>query len=139
MASRNIARIIKQNIDSKQWKVYTSSRESLDATPLDVKFTNFTAYIVIIKNFFRNNKKRKNLGYYFITCIFPNIKLKSGFRISCSVRKKLFENSTSTALAPNLLGISTFLGFLNIGRGGGNLNGVTAMWRPIYLYLNFYR
>ena len=27
--------------------VYTSSRESSDATPLDEKFTNFTAYTVI--------------------------------------------------------------------------------------------
>ena len=45
-------------------------------------------------------------------CIFPKIKLKSGFRISCSVRKKLFEESTTTALTPNLLVISEFLGFL---------------------------
>ena len=36
-----------------------------------------------------NNKKRENLEYYFITCIFPNVKLKSGFRISCSVKRKL--------------------------------------------------
>ena len=72
----------------------------------------------------RNNKKRENLEYYFITCIFPNIKLKSGFRISCNVRRKLFEESTATALTPYLLGISTFLGFL---KSGGNLNGVTAM------------
>ena len=41
--------------------------------------------------------------------------LKSGFRKSCSVRRKLFEESTTTALAPNLLGISTFLGFLKSG------------------------
>ena len=46
---------------------------------------------------------------------FPNIKLKSGFRISCSVRRKLFEESTITALTPNLLGISIFLGFLKSG------------------------
>ena len=39
-------RTIKQNIDNKQCKVYTNSRESSDAIPLDVKFTNFTAYIV---------------------------------------------------------------------------------------------
>ena len=84
----------------------------------------------------RNNKKRENLEYYFISFIFPNFKLKSAIRISCSVRRKLFEESTTTALTPNLLGISTFLGFL---KSGGNLNGVTAMWRPIYLYLNFYR
>ena len=84
----------------------------------------------------RNNKKCENLEYYFITYIFPNVKLKSGFRISCSVRRKLFEESTTTALTPDLLGISTFLGFL---KSGGNLNGVTAMWRPIYLYLNIYR
>ena len=84
----------------------------------------------------RNNKKRENLEYYFITCIFSNIKFKSGFRISCSVRRKLFEESTSTAMTPNLLGISTFLGVL---KSGGNLNDVTAMWRPTYLYLNFYR
>ena len=45
-------------------------------------------------------------------------------RISCSVRRKLFEESTTTALTPNLLGISTFLGF---PKSGGNLNGVTAM------------
>ena len=83
----------------------------------------------------RNNKKRENPEYYFITCIFLNINFKSGFRISCSVRRKLFEEFTSTALTPNLLGISTFLGFLKSGR---NLNDVTAMWRPIYLYLNFY-
>ena len=25
----------------------------------------------------RNNKKRQNLEYYFISCIFPNVKLKS--------------------------------------------------------------
>ena len=37
-----------------------------------------------------NNKKREYLEYYFITCIFQNIKLKLGFRISCSVRRKLF-------------------------------------------------
>ena len=72
----------------------------------------------------RSNKKRENLEYYFITCIFPNIKLKSGFRISCSVRRKLFEESTTTTLTPNLLGISTFVGFQKSGR---NLNGVTAM------------
>ena len=53
-----------------------------------------------------------------------NIKLKSGFRISCSVRRKLFEESTTTALTPNLLGISTFVGFL---KSGGNSNSVTAM------------
>ena len=63
----------------------------------------------------RNNKKRENLEYYFMTCIFPKIKLKSGFRISCSVSRKLFEKSTTTALTPNLLGISTFLGFLKSG------------------------
>ena len=40
-------RTIKLNIDYKQWKVYTSSRESSDATPLDENFTNFTAYTVI--------------------------------------------------------------------------------------------
>ena len=72
----------------------------------------------------RNNKKRENLEYYLISCIFLNVKLKSGFRISCSVRRKLFEDSTTTALTSNLLGISTFLGFL---KSGGNLNGVTAM------------
>ena len=66
----------------------------------------------------RNNKKRENLEYYFITCIFPNFKLKSGFRISCSVRRKLLEESTITALTPNLVGISKFLGFLNSGGGG---------------------
>ena len=43
--------------------------------------------------------------------------LKSGFRISCSVRRKLFEESATTALTPNLLGISTFLGFLKSGGG----------------------
>ena len=64
------------------------------------------------------------------------MKRKSGFRFSCSVRRKLFEECITTALTPNILGISTFLGFL---KSGGNLNGVTAMWRPIYLYLNFYR
>ena len=32
--------------------------------------------------------------------------------------KKLFEESTTTALTPNLLGISTFLGFLKSGGGG---------------------
>ena len=35
----------------------------------------------------------------------PKIKLKSGFRISCSVRKKLVEESTIIALTPNLLAI----------------------------------
>ena len=45
-------------------------------------------------------------------------------RISCSVRRKLFEGATTTALTPDLLGISTFFGFL---KGGGNLNGVTAL------------
>ena len=54
----------------------------------------------------------------------------------CSVRKKLFDHSTTTALTPDLLGISAFFGLL---KSGGNLNGVTAMLRPIYLYLNFYR
>ena len=71
-----------------------------------------------------HDKKRENLEYYFITCIFPNIKLKSWFRISCIVRRKLFEKSTTTALTPNLLGISPFLGVLKSER---NLNGVTAM------------
>ena len=85
---------------------------------------------------YHNNKKRENLEYYFITCMFPKIKLKSGFRISCSVTRKLFEDSSTTALTHNLLEISTFLGFL---KSGGNLNDVTAMWRHIYLYLNFYR
>ena len=66
----------------------------------------------------RNNKKRENLECYFITCIFPKIKLKSGFRISCSVRRKLFEESTTTALTPNLLGISLIFGFLKSGGGG---------------------
>ena len=28
-------------------KVYTSSRDSSDATPFDVKFTNFTTFLVI--------------------------------------------------------------------------------------------
>ena len=45
-------------------------------------------------------------------------------RISCSVRRKLFEGATTTALTPDLLGISTFFGFL---KSGGNLNGVTAL------------
>ena len=36
----------------------------------------------------------------------------------------LFEESTTSALTPNILGISTFLGIL---KSGGNLNGVTAM------------
>ena len=67
----------------------------------------------------RNNKKRENLEYYFITCNFPKLKLKSGFRISCSVRRKLFEESTTTALTPSLLGILTFLCFLKSGGGGG--------------------
>ena len=71
-----------------------------------------------------------------LLAFFPNVRLKSEFRKSCSVRRKLFEESTTTALTPNLLGISTFLGFL---KSGGNSNGVTAMWRPIYLYLIFYR
>ena len=79
----------------------------------------------------RNNKKRENREYYFITCIFPNIKLKSGFRISWIVRRTFFEESTTTTLTPYLLGVSTFLGFL---KSGGNSNGVTAMWRPIFLY-----
>ena len=78
----------------------------------------------IIKKSCRNNKKRENQEYHFITCMFRNIKLKSGFRISCSVRRKLLEESTTTALTPNLLGILTFLGFLKSGR---NSNGVTAM------------
>ena len=60
--------------------------------------------------------------------------LKSGFRISCSVRKKLFEKSTTTALTPNLLGISTFLGFL---KSGGNLNGVTAIVTAYISVLKF--
>ena len=40
-------RTIKQTNDFKQRKVYTSSRDGSDATPLDAKFTNFTVYIVI--------------------------------------------------------------------------------------------
>ena len=85
-----------------------------------------TNYFYLSRNYksCRNNKKRENREYYFITCIFPTIKLKFGFRISCSVRRKLFEESTTTALTPNILGISTFLGFL---KSGGNSNGVTAM------------
>ena len=63
-------------------------------------------------------------GILFYNMHFPNIKLTAGFRISCSVRRKLFEESTITALTPNPLGISTFLGFL---KSGGNSNGVTAM------------
>ena len=73
---------------------------------------------LILLNSCRNNKKREILEYYFITCIFLDIKLKSGLRISCSVSRKLFEDSTITALTPNLLGISTFLGFLKSGGGG---------------------
>ena len=46
----------------------------------------------------RNNKKRENLEYYFVTCICPKIKLKSGFRMSCSVRQKLFEEATTVVL-----------------------------------------
>ena len=42
----------------------------------------------------------------------------------------MFKESITTTLAPNLFGISTFLGFLE---SGWNLNGVTAMLRPIYL------
>ena len=67
-------------------------------------------YIYHKNDSYRNNKKRKNLEYYFITCIFPNIKFKSGLRISCSVRRKLFGGSYTNALTPNLLGISTILG-----------------------------
>ena len=70
----------------------------------------------------RNNKKRENLEFYFITRIFQIIKFKSGFRISYSVRRKLFEEATTTGLTHNLLGIPTFLGFLK----RGDLNGVTA-------------
>ena len=33
------------------------------------------------------------------------------------VRRKLFEESTTTALTPNILGISTILGFLKSGGG----------------------
>ena len=74
------------------------------------------------------DKKRENLEYYFITCICPKIKLKSGFRISCSVRRKLFEEATTTALIPNhLLGILIFLGFLKGGGGFKRCNShVTA-------------
>ena len=73
--------------------------------------------VYIIKKSSRSNKNCKNLEYYFITCFFSNVKPKSGFRISCSVRRKMFEESTTTALTPNLLEISTFLGFLK-SRGG---------------------
>ena len=51
-----------------------------------------------------------------LVAFFPNVKLKNGLRISCSVRGKLFEVFTTTALTPNLLGISAFLGFVK--RGG---------------------
>ena len=64
------------------------------------------------------NAKTWNIILLLAFC--PKVKLKSGFRISYSVRKKLVEESTIIALTPNLLAISTFLGFLN-------LNGVTAM------------
>ena len=92
-------------------------------TPHFFKKQNYVIKAVKVKSC-RNYKKRENREYCFISCIFPNIKLKSGLRISCSVRRKLFEESTTTALTPNLLGISTFLGFL---KSGGNSNGVTAM------------
>ena len=59
-----------------------------------------------------------------LLAFFHKIKVKSGFRTSCSVRRNLFEESTTTALTPNLLGILTILGFL---KRGWNLNGITAM------------
>ena len=61
-----------------------------------------------------------------LLAFFPNVRLKSGFSISCSVRRKLCEESTTTALTPYLLGNSTFLGFPESG-GGEDLKGVTAM------------
>ena len=57
--------------------------------------------------------KREILEHYFITFI----KLKSGFKISYTVTRKVIDESTTTALAPDLLGILTFLCFLE--RVGG--------------------
>ena len=64
-------------------------------------------------------RKAKIWDIFLLLVFFRNIKHISGFRKSCSVRKKLFEDSTYTALTPNLLGISTFLGFLKSGGMGG--------------------
>ena len=83
----------------------------------------------------RNNKKCENLEYYFITCMFPKINLKSGFRISCSVRRKLFEEATSTALSPNLLGILTFLGFLESGGNFKRCNSHVTTYISVLKFL----
>ena len=81
----------------------------------DKKYWHDKGYISRVKTWMFCSlcvKKRVNMEYYFITCVFPKIKLKS------------FEESTTTALIPNLFGISTFLGFQ---KSGGNLNSVTAL------------
>ena len=83
-------------------------------------YINDRAYSISPAAIIRN---AKFWNIILLVVFFPNVKLKSGFRISCSVRKKLLEESTTTALTPNLLRISTFLGFLKSGGGGG----VTAM------------
>ena len=46
-------------------------------------------------------------------------KYESWFKISYSVIRKLFEQSTTTALTSDLLGVWAFLGFLKSGGGGG--------------------
>ena len=77
---------------------------------LSIEFSNYSPAAII---------KNSKIWNIFFTCIFPKMKLKSEFRISCSVRRKLFEDPNTIALTPNHLGISIFLDFL---KSGGNLN-----------------
>ena len=55
--------------------------------------------------------------------------------MSCSARRKLFEESSTTALTPNLLGISTFLGFLKSGGELKRCNGHVTAYISVLKFL----
>ena len=54
--------------------------------------TSIIAQIFVPLTSCRNNEKHENLEYYFITCIFPKIKLKSGFRYPAVSEKNCLKN-----------------------------------------------
>ena len=85
-------RTIKQTNDFKQRKVYTSSRDGSDATPLDAKFTNFTVYIVITYLYSDIYAK----GY--IVFVIPFIRERSGSVVECLTRDRRAAGSSLTGV-----------------------------------------